>query len=183
MQLLQVLLADARSHPGKPWQQLRLVDDEAQQRLLSFNQQPSSSPANQCVHELFEASARQHASQPCLRGATRTISYRQVDERSNQLAHLLLARIPADSHAPVGIMLERGHELYIGLLAILKAGKCYCPLDPSYPADRLSFMAEDSGMRILLTQQKLTASTPPSKAQVTTRASRCRGPEESWHDL
>ncbi|KAK9818715.1 hypothetical protein WJX74_001586 [Apatococcus lobatus] len=161
----RVLMDNARSNPEKPCQQLQLIAQESHQQLLSFNQQPSPDPANRCIHGLFETSAQQHASRPCIQGATIMLTYQQVDARANQLAHLLMKRVPADSQAPVGIMLERSPDLYIALLAVLKSGHCYCPLDPSYPPDRLSFMAEDSGMRVLLTQQKQAAVTPASRAQ------------------
>ncbi len=144
-----------------------MVNDKHRKQLLKLNPQPETNPASKCIHELFEASAQQHVERPCLRG-NETLSYQQVNEQANQLAHLLtsMTSSAADRDAPVGIMLERSNTLYIAMLAVLKAGRCYCPLDPSYPADRLSFMAEDSGMSTLINQQSLTNTTPASNAQV-----------------
>ncbi len=82
------------------------------------------------------------------------LTYRQLNQRSNQLAHYLRqAGIGAES--VVGILMERSSELVIALLATLKAGAAYLPLDPSYPSERLSFMLADGGVSVLLTQQRL----------------------------
>ena len=166
MLLCQVLLEAASSSPDTPCNKLPLVSRLGQQHLLELNPQPETNPASTCIHALFEASVGQHHGRPCLRGNDETLSYRQVNEKANQLARVLES-MAADKDAPVGIMLERSNALYIAMLAVLKAGRCYCPLDPSYPADRLSFMAEDSGMSILINQQSLASSTPASNAQVT----------------
>lgn len=142
-----------------------MVSFNSRQHLLSFNPQPEMNPANECVHELFEASVRTHQGRPCLRGLTGTLSYQQTDARANQLAHLILD-MAAGSMSPVGIMLERSNALYIAMLAVLKAGRCYVPLDPSYPADRLSFMTQDSGVSLLINQQSLAGSMPECNAKV-----------------
>jgi len=92
------------------------------------------------------------------------LNYRQLNKRANELAHYLRhAGIGAE--AVVGILMERSSELVIALLATLKAGGAYLPLDPSYPSERLSFMLADGGVSVLLTQQRLVTSLslPPLK--------------------
>ncbi len=78
----------------------------------------------------------------------------QVDAKANQIAHQLgsMGLAPGDA---AGVMADRSPELYIAMIAVLKAGGAYVPCDPGYPADRLQFMVQDSGLRILLTQQHL----------------------------
>src|SRR5439155_22865641 len=79
-------------------------------------------------------------------------TYAQLNAKANQLAHHLRQR-GVGAEALVGLCVERSIELVVGLLGILKAGGAYLPLDPSYPPERLAFMLQDSGARVLLTQQ------------------------------
>ena len=78
------------------------------------------------------------------------LTYTALDRRANQLAHLLRERGVA-TESPVGILLGRSEETYVALLGVMKAGAAYVPLDPSFPPDRLAFIAEDSGFRTLVT--------------------------------
>ncbi|UEM24882.1 amino acid adenylation domain-containing protein (plasmid) [Skermanella mucosa] len=98
----------------------------------------------------FEATAAAHPDRPALGFESTTLSYAELDARSNRLARHL-AGLGVGAETPVGLCLERGAELIVGLLAILKAGGCYVPLDPAYPADRLSWLAEDGGLKLVLT--------------------------------
>ncbi len=77
----------------------------------------------------------------CAQGAT--LSYAELDKRANQLAHQLIS-LGVGLDVPVGVMLERSMELVVALLGVLKAGGAYVPMDPSYPADRLALMMEDT---------------------------------------
>nr|WP_260524909.1 non-ribosomal peptide synthetase [Pseudomonas sp. MWU16-30317] len=91
------------------------------------------------------------------------LSYRQLDERAEALVPTLV-RHGAGPEVPVGLAVDRGLGLIIGVLAILKAGSAYVPLDPAYPAERLSYMMGDSGMQLLITQRHWLAhlALPPS---------------------
>ena len=178
--VLQALMEAADNAPETPCNQLPLLSRWSRSELLKFNPQPETNPANECIHELFEAAAAQHAERPCLRGTPEPLSYKQVDEQANQLAHFL-SSMSVSKEAPVGIMLERSNGLYIAMLAVLKAGRCYCPLDSSYPAERLAVMAEDSGMSILINQQNLISSSPASKAQVSLSSCSMFQDHKIWH--
>jgi non-ribosomal peptide synthetase component F len=81
------------------------------------------------------------------------ISYRQLNERANQLAHHLRG-LGVGPDVPVGVMLERSHDLIISFLAVLKAGGCYLPMDPEYPPDRLAGMMEDARAPVLLVHRE-----------------------------
>lgn len=87
------------------------------------------------------------------------LTYRDLDEQSRALAERLVAD-GAGPGVPVGICVERTPNLIVGILAILRAGSCYLPLDPNYPAERLRFMVEDSGTRLLLTTPASRANCP-----------------------
>ncbi|HYR10273.1 MAG TPA: amino acid adenylation domain-containing protein, partial [Longimicrobium sp.] len=81
--------------------------------------------------------------------------YQELNARANRLAHHLV-RLGVGPEARVGVLLERGPELIVSVLAVLKAGGCYVPLDPAYPAERLRLMLDDSGVRVLLSRGDLT---------------------------
>jgi len=93
------------------------------------------------------------------------LTYRQLNERANQLAHALQRR-GVGPETVVGICLERSPQLLIALYAVLKAGGAYLPLDPTYPAERLAFMLADANVHVLLTQEPLLATLPATTAQV-----------------
>ncbi len=109
-------------------------------------------------HQLIEKQVERTPDSPALRIGVEQISYRELNDRSNRLAHFLLAQRLA-REALVGVCLNRSFDSIISLLAILKAGKTYLPLDPRFPKERLSFMLADSEVSLVLahasTQQSL----------------------------
>jgi len=105
-----------------------------------------------CVHELFERQAARSPDAVAVVFRNRTLSYRQLNDRANHVAHYLRQRrIGPD--VLVGVALPRSPELLVGLLGVWKAGAAYVPLDPSYPAERLDLMVRDAGLSLLLTNQ------------------------------
>ncbi|WP_434695427.1 non-ribosomal peptide synthase/polyketide synthase [Pseudomonas sp. Z1-14] len=112
-----------------------------------------------CVHQRITEQVRRNPEALALTIDDQALSYAQLDARANQLAHRLidLGVMPGQL---VGIAVERSVEMIVGLLAILKAGAAYVPLDPAYPEDRLAYMIEDSGIGLLLTQARLQARLP-----------------------
>lgn len=105
------------------------------------------------IHELFEGQARSTPNHTALILGEKSLSYKELNERANQLARKLREKgVQADRI--VGIMVNRSFEMIIGILGVLKAGGAYLPIDPVYPADRIQFMLEDSSSHILLSQKK-----------------------------
>jgi non-ribosomal peptide synthetase component F len=104
-----------------------------------------------CVHELFDAQVRERPGAVALVWGDESLTYRELDARANQLAHHLV-RLGVGPDARVGVLLERSAELIVSILAVLKAGGCYVPLDPGYPPERLRLMLADSSVRVLLTR-------------------------------
>ncbi|MGD0404947.1 MAG: amino acid adenylation domain-containing protein [Candidatus Acidiferrales bacterium] len=130
---------------------------DSSQLQLSLNNTPVEYPdRNRSLHSLFEAQASRTPEQVALVFEDENITYRELNERSNQLAHYLQKQGIAPN-ALVGICAERSIEMVVALLAILKAGGAYVPLDPEYPTERLAMMIEDSETPGVLTQQKLLA--------------------------
>ena len=113
-------------------------------------------PSTACIHQLFEEQAEKTPDAIAITGGEATMTYAALNRAANQLAWFLIRKgVGAD--VPVGLCLEGSLELPIALLAILKAGGCYVPLDPDYPAERLAVMTEDAGFSILLTVAKWDA--------------------------
>ncbi len=92
------------------------------------------------------------------------IRYADLDARANQVASLLLSQ-PLGDDRLVGIWMERGIDMVVALLGVLKAGCAYVPLDPAFPRDRIAFMADDAGLTVVLTQSSLANEFPASDAR------------------
>jgi amino acid adenylation domain-containing protein len=157
----QILLAGIIANVHQPIAQLPLIGSpEQQQLLIDWNDTHTDYPADKCIHQLVEAQVAETPNAIAVQFESTQLTYRQLNDRSNQLAHYLQT-LGVKSEVLVGICVERSCEMIIGLLGILKAGGAYVPLDPAYPSDRLSFMLADAQVSVLLTQQKLLASLPP----------------------
>ena len=113
---------------------------------------------------LFERQAEQTPDATVAAFGTQRLTYRELNERANQLAHYLTSR-GIGPEVRVGICLDRSLDLLVALLGVLKAGGAYVPLDPSYPADRLAYMLEDAAVPVLITQETLRTSLPSSRAR------------------
>lgn len=108
------------------------------------------------LHSSFESSALLYPTLTALEFDLKIINYKDLNERANQLAHFLIAQgAKPSSDFIVGIFFKTGIEQIISVIAVLKAGCAYLPLDPEHPADRLSFMIQDAGITIVLTDDEL----------------------------
>ncbi len=112
-------------------------------------------PQDKLIHELFEKQAKSNPNNIAVVFEDKQITYQELNEASNQLAHYLREQGIA-TETLVGICFERSLEMVISILAILKAGGAYVPLDPNYPEARLNYMLEDTGLKYLLTQSEIT---------------------------
>ncbi|WP_085704955.1 non-ribosomal peptide synthetase [Pseudomonas sp. B8(2017)] len=132
---------------------------EQQQMVEGWNETQATYPDERSIHQLIEAQVFATPDAPALAFGEQTLSYAELNRRSNQLAHKLREQ-GVGPDMLVGIAMERSLEMVIGLLGIVKAGGAYVPLDPEYPQDRLSYMFEDSGIAFLLTQSHLRETLP-----------------------
>jgi len=131
-----------------------LTTPEREHLLHRLNETQASWPSSAGLHELFEQQVERTPDSPAVVFGNESLSYRQLNSRANKLAHHLRSGgIGPD--AVVGICIERSFDMVTSVLAALKAGAAYLPLDPTYPHERLQFMLEDSRAAILLTQTKL----------------------------
>jgi amino acid adenylation domain-containing protein/non-ribosomal peptide synthase protein (TIGR01720 family) len=177
--LLKAFIGNADQAVGN----LSLLDEaEAHRILKEWNATAVDYGEGTCIHSLFEAQAAQTPQAAALifpqEGQDQHLSYAELNTRANQLAHRLrLLGIGPD--VLVGIAVERSVEMVVGLLGILKAGGAYVPLDPDYPRERLSYMMADSGIGLLLTQERLQARLAvPAGVQVLCLDGE---PEAGWH--
>ncbi|SNT56748.1 non-ribosomal peptide synthase domain TIGR01720/amino acid adenylation domain-containing protein, partial [Pseudomonas delhiensis] len=152
-QLCRLLLSMPQAEAARLGE-LQVLSPEERRQQLEWNATATEYPLQRGVHQLFEEQAERHPDLPALAFGEQRLSYAELNQRANRLAHALIARgVGPDSL--VGIAVERSIEMVVGLMAILKAGGAYVPLDPEYPAERLAYMLEDSGVKLLLSQSHL----------------------------
>ncbi|MEL4891689.1 amino acid adenylation domain-containing protein [Xanthomonas protegens] len=142
---------------------LPLLDEAERMRLLHEWNAANEIHPESTVHALFEAQARRTPDAQALICEDVTLSYAELNRRANQVAHRLIG-LGLQPDDRVAICVERSVSMIAGLLGILKAGAAYVPLDPSYPADRLAYMLEDSRPKALLTQTQVYARLPSLQA-------------------
>jgi amino acid adenylation domain-containing protein len=142
-----------------------LTEQERHTALIEWNATEADYPSETCVHGLVAARAKLDPHGVAVVFEGESLTYRELDRRANALAHRL-STVGARSGTVVGLHAERSLEMIVGLLAILKTGAAILPLDPSYPASRLTFMMEDSGAKILLADNQVAASPPIGSVDV-----------------
>ncbi|MDP7041630.1 MAG: LLM class flavin-dependent oxidoreductase, partial [Gammaproteobacteria bacterium] len=162
---LQSILAAMASDASLPVGNISLLTDaERHRQLIDWNATSEDYQRESRIHDLI---GQQVASQPdklAVAANGQELSYRELDETSNRLArHLQSLGVGPD--VLVGIHMNRSVDMLAGLLAIMKAGGAYLPLDPDFPADRLAFMLEDANAPLLLTESKLKGTLPAGDYQ------------------
>ncbi|MBW8843383.1 MAG: amino acid adenylation domain-containing protein, partial [Burkholderiales bacterium] len=140
---------------------LPLLPETEQARLLAFNATETAFNAELCIHQLFEQQARLRPEATALVFENEQLSYAELNTRANQLAHHLVA-LGVGPDTRVAICLPRSTEMVVALLATLKAGAAYVPLDPAYPAQRLAFMLEDCRATVLVSRSDCAQALPAS---------------------
>ncbi|MEM7555731.1 MAG: amino acid adenylation domain-containing protein [Cyanobacteria bacterium P01_A01_bin.84] len=167
-QNFQTLLTAITDNPEQQISELPILTaSERQQLLVEWNQTTADHSQlyylPQCVHQLFEEQVEKTPNNIALvwenQELNQTITYNELNIKANQLAHHL-RNLEVNLETPVGIYLERSPEAIISILAILKAGGTYVPLDPTYPEERLNFILEDTGIEIVITQFQFSAKHP-----------------------
>jgi amino acid adenylation domain-containing protein/non-ribosomal peptide synthase protein (TIGR01720 family) len=151
----QTLLEGIVAQPEMAIAQLpMLTATEQQQLLVEWNDTRLDYPLDQCIHHLIEQQVERTPDAIAVVFEDRHLTYQELNQRANQLAHYLKER-GVVSEVLVGICMERSLDMVVALLGILKAGGAYIPIDPNYPADRLGFMLHDAQLSLLLTTENL----------------------------
>lgn len=142
-----------------------MTDAERTTLLHEWNRTEAPYPATSCVHELFEEQARIQPEAPAVVHDDRQLTYGQLDAAADELAGRLRC-LGVGPDARVGLFAERSTEMVVAVLGILKAGGAYVPLDPAHPAERLGFIVEDAGIRVVVTQTHLRSRLPETDASI-----------------
>ncbi|HTN88778.1 MAG TPA: amino acid adenylation domain-containing protein [Sorangium sp.] len=153
------LLENLVAEPERPVSQISMLTSEERAQLCAWAGPSVSYPSDRCLHELFEAQVERTPSAVAVVFEERRLTYRELNERANQLAHHLRS-LSVGPEVLVGLCVERSLDMVIGIIAILKAGGAYVPLDPAYPKDRIAFMLADARPAVLLTQRALLSRLP-----------------------
>ncbi len=173
--LLEGIVAD----PSQPVSLLPLLTDtERNQLLFGFNQTEEliwpdinreTRQAGLCVHRIFESQVLRTPNAKAVifhDGQSETfLTYAELNRRANRLAHYLQA-LGVGPDTIVGLYVERSLEMIVGMLAVMKAGGAYLPMDPVFPTDRLAFMIQDARLKVMLTQSHLVEKLPTLSAQL-----------------
>jgi amino acid adenylation domain-containing protein len=153
--LLEGVVAD----PDHPIAMLPILSEvERHDLLVEWNDTEADYPRDKCIQKLFEEQVERTPNSIAVRFDGQQLTYRELNERSNQLAHHL-QDLGVGLEKLVGICVERSVDMVVGLLGILKAGGAYVPLDPSYPKERLAFMIDDARLSVVVTQENLIDKT------------------------
>ncbi|SDY75283.1 amino acid adenylation domain-containing protein [Nitrosomonas sp. Nm33] len=156
---VEKLLREIIQSAAKRLGDLILLSEAQQVQLKTWGINEQRFTSVELVHRLFEQQALVRSEATALIFNDTELSYAELNQRANRLAHRLIA-LGTQPESRVGIAVERSIDMIVGLLAILKAGGAYVPLDPDYPRERLQHMVTDSAIELLLTQSVLRARIP-----------------------
>lgn len=165
MEHFKSVLHSMAAAPSKHLNEISLLSPSERTLVVSEWNQTSTEYPTDYVHQCIEQVARKAPGAIAVQYDDRRLTYQQLDQRSNQLAHYL-KKLGAGPEVPVAICMERSLELVVGLLGIMKAGAAYAPLDPGYPQERILYMLENSRAPILLIQEKLAGLLPATNVNV-----------------
>jgi amino acid adenylation domain-containing protein len=145
----QMLLESIVTNIDAKISDLSLLTVQEAKLLINWNATSREYPSHECIHQLFAAQVERTPDAIALIFGEEVFTYQEINIKANQLAHYLQT-LGVKPETPVGICLERSPEMVIGMLAILKAGGFYVPLDPAYPDERLQYILDDAKVEILL---------------------------------
>ncbi|MCA9925810.1 MAG: AMP-binding protein, partial [Anaerolineales bacterium] len=162
----QTLVANVAANPAQRLSEFGLLTAVERTTLLhTWNQTQLPLPPQKTIPQLVAAQAARTPDAAALIFAEEQLTYRQLHERTTQLARYLAAQ-GVGPETLVGVCMDRSVDMVVSLLAVLQAGGAYVPIDPVYPASRIAFMMTDTQAPILLTHAHLLAHLPPHQAQV-----------------
>jgi amino acid adenylation domain-containing protein len=163
---LENLLRAAVDRPDTRVAELPLLGEAERRRVVvEWNDTAAAFPAEALAHELFEAQVDRTPDAIAVTCAGASLSYRELDERANRLAHHLRA-LGVGPDVLIGLYLRRSLDLAVAVLGVLKAGGAYVPVDPTYPAARVAWMIEDAGVPVVLTEQRLAGGLPGAARRI-----------------
>ena len=157
------ILQALADRPHQPIGDIELLGAPEQAKLAQWGVNERREPQPEPVHRMIERQARMQPDAIALLFADESLGFAELNRRANRVAHRLIA-LGVKPEVLVGIAMERSVEMVVAILGVLKAGGAYVPLDPEYPAERLAYMVQDSGIGLLLTQRSLADCVPDRRA-------------------
>ncbi len=131
---------------------IQVISDAEKDDLIHvFNDTRLDFDTNSTIHQLFEEQVSRHPHQPAISFEGESLTYQELNDKSDQLFRKLLTHLNGKEEVLIGIIMDRSVELVASMLAVLKAGCAYVPIDPEYPEERINFIIQDSKMKIILT--------------------------------
>ncbi len=162
---LQKTITCILQDPDQPIARIDILPAAEKQLLLNVsNNPPSTYPHDKTLVSIFNEQVASHPETIAIVSDDLQLSYREIDERSNRLAHYMTENYGIEPEQLVGLILERGVLQVIAILAILKSGAAYVPIDPSYPEERIKFIVEDASLKLLLSDSAVELDLPVSAA-------------------
>jgi amino acid adenylation domain-containing protein/FkbH-like protein len=156
----EMLLEGVAQHPESRISELSLLGEEEKQKILvEFNQTSAEYPKTDLLHDFVARQAERTPDAPAIVFGNQRLTYGELNDRANQLAHYLMER-GASPEVLVGIYCERSTDMLVGILGTLKSGSAYVPLDPNYPKERIRNILVDSRAPIVVTQKALADDLP-----------------------
>jgi amino acid adenylation domain-containing protein len=156
----QTLLRGIAESPDLSLSELPLMSEDEQKKILvEWNRTETRYAENKTVIDLFEEQVARTPDKAASLCAGVELTYRQLDERAAQLANVLAAR-GVGPETLVGVCMQRSTDLIVAILAVLKAGGAYVPIDPEYPTERLQYIAADSQLSLMLTDDRTDSAVP-----------------------
>ena len=159
------LLEGAMADPAARLSELPLASEEEKRLLLAWSGAESAYPRDRSIPDLFEALVERDPTSIAVSLAEKRWTYGELNDRANRLARFLLER-GVGPEEPVGVALERGLDSIVAILAILKSGAAYVPVDPGCPEARLALQLREAGVRLLLTQERLAGKFLSGSAEI-----------------
>ncbi|WP_158078661.1 non-ribosomal peptide synthetase, partial [Clostridium puniceum] len=152
-------------NPSVKLSEIDMISEEEKNKIIKeFNKTESPYEKEKTIQELFEEQAEKTPNNIAVLFEGNHLTYKELNKKSNQLA-LQLREKGVKSNVIVGIMVERSLEMMVGIMAILKAGGAYLPISPQYPINRIEYIVENSGMKLLLTQSSFIEKTEELKGK------------------
>lgn len=162
---LEAVLARMTADPMRRLSDLPILSDEERRLILvDWNRTSRAYPADRCIHEIFAECAAERPDAVAVVSGDACLTYGELNRRADILARRLRS-LGVAPEAVVAICLDRSPDLIAALLAVLKAGGAYLPLDPGDPRERLAFMMKDSGAGFVITDRSLRDAVPESPAR------------------
>ena len=161
-----MLIEDVLRDPSRPVSRLRMLPEEEFTLLTkTWNATADAIPEDICIHQLIERRAAEHPDKSAVAFEGDSLSYAQLNSRANQLArHLVQKGIGPENLA--GICVERSMDMIVAILAVLKTGAAYVPIDPSYPQERIRYMFTDANLKLILTHTHLLNKVEQTEAEI-----------------